>query len=58
MPMPNFFTSPYFVPEVDNWHLTPDAPEDVKREFDEYMKQSDRVTVGDDEDEEDYLIES
>lgn len=36
--MPKFFDSPYFVPEPDNWHLKPDAPEDVKREFDEYMR--------------------
>lgn len=56
MPMPNFFTSPFFVPEVDNWHLTPDAPDDVKKEFEEYMKHSDRVIVEGDEDEEDSLI--
>lgn len=37
MPMPSFYTSPYFVNEPDNWHLTDDAPEDVRKEFEEYM---------------------
>ena len=32
------FDSPYFVPELDNWHLKEGAPEDVKKEFEEYMK--------------------
>ena len=36
--MPDFFTSKYFVPEPDNWHLTDDAPEEVRKEFDEWMK--------------------
>jgi hypothetical protein len=35
---PSFMDSPYFVPEQSNWHLKPDAPEDIKRAFDEYMK--------------------
>ena len=38
MVKPNFVDSPYFVAEEDNWHLTDDAPEDVKKEFEEYMK--------------------
>lgn len=25
MPMPSFYTSPYFVNEPDNWHLTDDT---------------------------------
>ena len=25
MPMPDFYTSPYFVNEPDNWHLTDDG---------------------------------
>ena len=37
--MPAFFTSEYFVPEPDNWHLKEDAPEDVKKEFEEWMKE-------------------
>ena len=35
---PKFVDSPYFVPELDNWHLKEDAPDDVKKEFEEYMK--------------------
>lgn len=34
---PSFWDSPYFVPEPDNWHLKPGAPEEVVREFNEYM---------------------
>lgn len=37
---PDFFDSPYFVMEPDNWHLKSDAPEEVKKEFEEYMKES------------------
>ena len=33
---PNFYTSPYFVNEPDNWHLTDDAPEDVRKEFEDH----------------------
>lgn len=35
---PNFIDSPYFVMEMDNWHLKEDAPPEVKKEFDLYMK--------------------
>lgn len=35
---PAFVDSPYFVPEEDNWHLEPDAPEDVQKEFEEYIE--------------------
>lgn len=35
---PNFADSPYFMPDLDNWHLKEGAPEDVKKEFEEYMK--------------------
>lgn len=38
MPMPKFFESPYFVPEVDNWHLKDGAPPEVVKEFEAYMK--------------------
>ena len=37
--MPSFWDSPFFVPEPDNWHLTEDAPEELKKEFAEYMKE-------------------
>ena len=43
MPMPKFFESPFFVDEVDNWHLKPGAPEDVKKEFEEFMGHPDVV---------------
>lgn len=36
--MPDFVTSEYFVTEVDNWHLKEGAPEEVKKEFDEWME--------------------
>ena len=36
----NFADSPYFVPEDENWHLKEGAPEDVRREFEEYMQYS------------------
>jgi hypothetical protein len=31
------FESPYFVPEPNNWHLKPDAPEDLKKKFEEFI---------------------
>lgn len=37
--MPDFFTSEYFVPEPDNWHLKDDAPQELKDEFDVWMKE-------------------
>lgn len=39
-PRPSFFDSPYFVEEYGNWHLKDDAPEELKKEFEEYMKES------------------
>jgi hypothetical protein len=35
---PKFFDSPFFVPEPNNWHLKPDAPEELKKEFEEFKK--------------------
>jgi len=46
MAKPYFMDSPYFVPEPDNWHLKPDAPEDVKKEFEEYMKSYNEIHSG------------
>ena len=43
MPVPSFWDSPWFVPEVDNWHLKEGAPEELKREFEEYMSQTDYI---------------
>ena len=37
--MPKFVNSPYFVEEPDNWHLKEGAPEEIKKEFEDYMKQ-------------------
>ena len=37
-PIPSFIDSPYFVEEPFNWHLKEDAPEELKKEFEEYMK--------------------
>lgn len=35
---PNFLDSPFFVDEVDNWHLLPGAPPEVVAEFEEFMR--------------------
>lgn len=37
--IPKFCFSEWFVPEVDNWHLKPDAPKEVADEFEAYMKE-------------------
>ena len=37
--MPKFFDSEWFVPEPDNWHLKEGAPEEIVKEFEEYMKE-------------------
>ena len=34
---PRFMDSPFFVMEEDNWHLKEGAPEDVVKEFNDYM---------------------
>lgn len=39
--MPGFFTSEYFVPEPDNWHLKDDAPQELKDEFEKWMQEHD-----------------
>lgn len=41
MEKPRFIDSPYFVMEMDNWHLKEGAPEEVKKEFEQYMKDYD-----------------
>lgn len=43
---PSFMDSEYFVPEFDNWHLKPGAPDDVKKEFAEWMAAYDDSPVG------------
>ena len=37
--MPDFFTSEYFVPEPDNWHLKDDAPQELKEKFEKWMQE-------------------
>lgn len=37
----NFLTSPYFVPEPNNWHLLPSAPEEIVKSFEEFMANED-----------------
>ncbi|MBO7518948.1 MAG: hypothetical protein J6T31_07540 [Methanobrevibacter sp.] len=39
---PKFMDSPYFVDELFNWHLKKGAPDDVVKEFNEYMAQIDK----------------
>lgn len=36
--LPKFMSSPYFVPEFDNWHLKPGAPKEVRDEFNAMLK--------------------
>ena len=45
-PRPSFFDSPYFSTKYGNWHLKDDAPEELKKEFEEYMKESSLVIEG------------
>lgn len=40
-PRPDFLDSPYFVDELNNWHLKPGAPKEVVEEFEEFMKDDD-----------------
>lgn len=40
---PDFMDSPYFVMEIGNWHLKPGAPEEVVKEFEEFMKALNRT---------------
>ena len=37
---PSFLDSPYLVEEPGNWHLKPGAPEALKKEFEEFMKET------------------
>lgn len=34
---PKFINSPFFIEEKGNWHLKPNAPEEIVQEFNEYM---------------------
>ena len=35
---PKFYDSPFFVDEPGNWHLKPGAPEEVVKEFQNFME--------------------
>lgn len=43
-----WYNSIYFVPEPDNWHLLPGAPEDMVQEFNEYMERIRQIQRTDD----------
>lgn len=45
--IPKFFESEFFVMEVFNWHLKDGAPEDVKKEFEDYMNNKDYKALAD-----------
>lgn len=36
---PKFMKSEFFVPQPGNWHLQPGAPDEIVREFTEFMAQ-------------------
>ena len=40
---PSFVDSPYFVAEDGNWHLLDGAPEEVRKEFEEFMEYYDKM---------------
>lgn len=40
---PDFIDSEYFYVDDDGWHLKDGAPEDVKKEFKEYMSIPDDI---------------
>lgn len=38
-----FTRSPYFVMDDDGWHLKDGAPDEVRKEFEEYMEYSKKM---------------
>ena len=38
--MPSFYNDPHFHADPNNWHVDDDAPEEVKKEFEEWMKET------------------
>ena len=44
-PRPSFLDSPYFVDDVDNWHLKEGAPKEMVDEFNLWMKNEDLIIV-------------
>ena len=49
---PKFIDSPFFVDEPGNWHLKPGAPDEVVKEFQEFMATMESPLEGDDDGEE------
>lgn len=45
--MPEFIKSEYFVPEPDNWHLLDGAPDEIVKEFEEYMDRKKKAEEND-----------
>lgn len=39
MIVPSFINSPYLIIDEKGWRLKEDAPESLKKEFEEYMKE-------------------
>ena len=42
-----FLDSEYFYIDEKGWHLKKDAPDDLKKEFEEYKKQFKSIRAGD-----------
>lgn len=45
---PIFIDSPNFVMEPDNWHLTDNATEEEKKQFEEWMNEKDIIYKSED----------
>lgn len=43
--VPKFYESPYFVDEPGNWHLKPGAPEEIRKEFEAYMREELEIEI-------------
>ena len=48
-PKPEWFDE-WVIVEPDNWHLKKGAPDEIKKEFEEFMKDDDCITAEDEED--------
>lgn len=40
---PDFIDSPYLIIDEKGWRLKEDAPEDLKKEFEEFMKSIEKI---------------
>ena len=47
---PDFIDSPFFVMDYGNWHLKPGAPDEVVKEFNEYMAELNKQDQDDEKD--------